>query len=279
MDTQHIRVSDDYATSVSYVFNDPTGERTIVMAPASTSQLKGDKMEREFAQVVPGAGLVTTEVSQVRSLPPGKLAYPCITLHLAAAAVWRGMVVRCRRPRWHTVVTRCGRHPLRGGAHSFPALCGRSCKMQVQVGAARLGSRDELRRVVGKATVLKLTASAAPELLDLAKEGSGQRTGPDRSGEGKLAHLTQQLGEAFGARMCVVTDGSRGSALAQGGKGQTWISTEIPVFKGVQQRDATGGSQLLVTMACQCRTLGLCRCGRRIFRWHSSWYIRLGVST
>jgi hypothetical protein len=83
-----------------------------------------------------------------------------------------------------------------------------------------------------------------------------------------LAHLTahlplhaitsppclSQLADAFGARMCVVTDGSRGSALAlgrkgahgaanataTGGSGGKVEAVKVPIYKGVTQKDATG---------------------------------------
>lgn len=63
---QQIRVSEDYSTSVSHIFSSPDGERTIIMAPASTSTLHGEKMEEEFGSIIrTKASMITTEISQV----------------------------------------------------------------------------------------------------------------------------------------------------------------------------------------------------------------------
>lgn len=65
---EFVRVSPAYATSVSHILSGPDGERTILMAPASTSRLTGDVMRREFgAAVAARAAMVTTEVSQLVS--------------------------------------------------------------------------------------------------------------------------------------------------------------------------------------------------------------------
>jgi D-arabinose 5-phosphate isomerase GutQ len=60
-----------------------------------------------------------------------------------------------------------------------------------------------------------------------------------------LEHVAQQLADAFGARMCVVTDGSRGSSLALGKKflpadAPKISAVRVPVYSGVTQKDATG---------------------------------------
>ena len=68
--------------------------------------------------------------------------------------------------------------------------------------------------------------------------------------------LAQQLADAFGVLLCVVTDGSRGSALAVGrrynapaalapslgaaAKGGRTDAVIVPIYKGVTQKDATG---------------------------------------
>lgn len=67
VDISAVRVSDDYNTSVSHILTSPESpERTILMAPASTSTLTAAKMEREFGTVLrTKASMVTTEISQV----------------------------------------------------------------------------------------------------------------------------------------------------------------------------------------------------------------------
>jgi sugar/nucleoside kinase (ribokinase family) len=199
--TEYVRVSDAYSTSVSYVFNDPSGERTIIMAPASTSQLVAAKMRAEFgAAVASRASMVTTEISQV--------PLSGVELLLDAAA----------------------------GA-GVPSLLDVDVTPGVATGPAQLGSLDELRRCVTKATVLKLTGSAAGELLALVSQAPL---------EARLENVAAQLADAFGARLCVVTDGSRGSALALGkaaapSGGKRVAPLRVPIYQGVTQRDATGG--------------------------------------
>lgn len=60
-------VSEEYATSVSHIFTMPNSpERTILMAPASTSALTAATMEQEFGSVLrTKASMVSTEISQV----------------------------------------------------------------------------------------------------------------------------------------------------------------------------------------------------------------------
>lgn len=91
-----------------------------------------------------------------------------------------------------------------------------------------------MRSCVRKATVLKLTASAAGELLSLVSSAKL---------ESRLENVAMQLADAFGSRVCVVTDGSRGSALALGkwaaGAGAE-RSVVVPIYQGVTQKDATG---------------------------------------
>ena len=194
--TDFVRVSADYATSVSHILSGPDGERTILMAPASTSRLNGEAMRREFAEgVAARAAAVTTEVSQ---LPLSGVEW---LLDAAAAA----------------------------GA---PSLLDVDVTPAVATGPARLGTLDELRRCVRKAGCLKLTASAAAELLALVSS---------KPLESRLENIAQQLADAFGSRLCVVTDGSRGSALAlRSGGAARAEAVLVPVFGGVTQIDATG---------------------------------------
>ena len=197
---EFVRVGAQYSTSVSHILSGPDGERTILMAPASTSRLTGEAMRREFAAAVAQrAALVTTEVSQ---LPLSGVEW---LLDAAAAA-------------------------------RVPSLLDVDVTPSVAAGPARLGSIDELRRCVRKAGVLKLTASAAAELLALASPAPL---------EARLEDAAQQLADAFGSRLCVVTDGSRGSALALGraaggGKAGGAPAVRVPVYPGVKQVDATG---------------------------------------
>jgi len=192
-----VRVAPEHATSVSHILSGPDGERTILMAPASTSRMTGDLMRREFAAgVASRAAAVTTEISQ---LPLSGVEF---LLDAAKAA-------------------------------GVPSLLDVDVTPTVATGPARLGSLDELRRCVAKAGCLKLTASAAGELLALVSAAPL---------ESRLENVAQQLADAFGSRLCVVTDGSRGSALALGRRaGAPWAeAVRVPVYGGISQVDATG---------------------------------------
>ena len=60
-----------YSTSVSHILSGPDGERTILMAPASTSRLTGDVMHEEYSTAVAHhASMVTTEISQLVRIRP-----------------------------------------------------------------------------------------------------------------------------------------------------------------------------------------------------------------
>jgi D-arabinose 5-phosphate isomerase GutQ/sugar/nucleoside kinase (ribokinase family) len=212
---EFVRASDEYSTSVSHILLEPSGERTILMAPASTSRLTAKKMKEEFGQAIATrASMLTTEVSQV---PLSGVEY------LLDAAL-------------HARI---------------PSLLDVDVTPSVATGPAQLGTLDELRRIVTKPSVLKLTASAAAELLALVSSAPLEST---------LENVAQQLADAFGVRLCVVTDGSRGSALALGRKflpaapasGSSSSSpasassssiieaVRVPIYKGVTQKDATG---------------------------------------
>ena len=197
--TDYIRVRQEYSTSVSHILSGPDGERTILMAPASTSRLTRSVMAAEFTSAVASASMVTSEVSQV---PLSGVEW---LLDAAATA-------------------------------GIPSALDVDVPPSIAVGPAQLGSEEELRRVVRKATVVKLTASAAGELLALLAPAAGL----DPSLEG----AAQQLADALGARLVVITDGSRGSAMALGrtasGAHHHHPARHVGVYTGVTQLDATG---------------------------------------
>lgn len=198
VNTEHVRVSPEYSTSVSHIqLDEGSGERTILMAPASTSRLVAGKMSAEFgAAVATRACAVTTEISQV------PLSGVQVLLDGAAAA-------------------------------GVPSFLDVDVTPATATGPARLGTMDELAACVRRATVLKLTASAAGELLALVAPGAAL--------EASLENVARQLADACGSAMCVVTDGSRGSALALGrGAGRAPAAVRVPIYSGVTQRDATG---------------------------------------
>ena len=120
-----------------------------------------------------------------------------------------------------------------GRAARVPTVLDVDVPPSVATGAARLGTADALRRCVTKSDVVKLTGSAVEELLALIAPGSRV--------EASLEAVTQQLADALGAPLVVITDGSKGAALAvaraRGGRG---TAVRVPAFTGVTQKDATG---------------------------------------
>jgi len=159
--TRFVRVAPTHTTSVSHILSEPSGERTIIMAPASTSQLTGDRMATEWSDAVAGASMITTEISQLPLSGVGWL--------LDAAA-------------------RLG----------VPSLLDVDVTPTIATTAARLGTMDQVKLVVPKATVVKLTASAAAELLSLFSP-SPLATNVEAA--------TQQIADALGVKMVVITDG------------------------------------------------------------------------
>ena len=96
---------------------------------------------------------------------------------------------------------------------NIPSLLDVDVPPSVATGAAALGDMDTLRRCIEKCTVLKPTLESAQELLALAGEDSGEDSG-EGSGEGGSDAVALAVQKAFGKSMVVVTDGSRGCALA-----------------------------------------------------------------
>lgn len=99
--------------------------------------------------------------------------------------------------------------------------------------ATHTGTRTELLQCLQSATVAKLTADAAAEVLSLVAPGARLA----ESLEGKA----QQLAKALKAWLCVVTDGGNGLGLALGGDdGDAVAPVFVPAFAGVAQVDTTG---------------------------------------
>ena len=198
VDTSFIRASSKFTTSVSHILSDAgSGERTILMNPASTSRMDGALIAREWAAPLAArAAMVSTEISQ--------LPLSGVEALIDAAA--------------------------RAGA---PSILDVDVPPSVATGAAQLGPADALARCVRKANVVKLTGSAVEELLALLAPGT--------RAESSLEGITQQLADVLACRLVVITDGSKGSALAVGrAAGGSGTAVRVPSFPGVVQRDATG---------------------------------------
>ena len=64
---RYVKASEDYATSESYVLLQDDGERSIIMATGSTSEINAEAAMEHFAAAVADARIFTTEISQVRA--------------------------------------------------------------------------------------------------------------------------------------------------------------------------------------------------------------------
>jgi arabinose-5-phosphate isomerase len=171
-----VEVSQEYTTAESYVLSQPhDGERSIIMASGSTSQIDGEAMSRLFerATALNAPLICTTEVSQV-------------PLSGVEALLLAGNA--------------CGALTVLDVDVS-PSVC---------VDEARLGSLDDLKRCVKLARVVKPTRHAAVELLQLLRGDSNSDAVEDMD----AATLASALREASGAAMVALTAGSAGSALA-----------------------------------------------------------------
>lgn len=179
---------------------------------ASTAKLEATTMELEFGSIVRHrASMVTTEISQV------PLSGVLFLLQTARQA-------------------------------GMPAMLDVDVSPEVALGPAQLGSQAELVQCVTAASVVKLTADAARELLALVNPSLKQEE-QERSLDG----LAQQLADALRTKLCVVTDGSKGLALAlgrrsmrerggekKGGGGGSVNPVFVPGLKGLNLVDFTG---------------------------------------
>ena len=135
---------------------------------------------------------------------------------------------------------------------NIPSLLDVDVPPSVATGAAALGDMDTLRRCIEKCTVLKPTLESAQELLALAGEDTNTRTDAhtdggegsgEGSGEGGSDAVALAVQKAFGKSMVVVTDGSRGCALAV----DNGTAVRVPVKVSGHAREVKGA---LVNVHC-----------------------------
>ena len=63
--TEHVVVGAQHSSSVSHILLDESGERAIIMAPASTGTIDAATARAHFAVAVQEASMLSTEISQV----------------------------------------------------------------------------------------------------------------------------------------------------------------------------------------------------------------------
>jgi sugar/nucleoside kinase (ribokinase family)/D-arabinose 5-phosphate isomerase GutQ len=184
----------------------------------------------------------TTSVSYILSEAGGErtiLMNPASTSRMTGEVMAREWAASVSGARM--VSTEISQLPLSGvewllraaRAAGAPSVLDVDVPPSVACGAAQLGTPEQLGRCVRGADVVKLTGGAVEELLQLLSPG----VRPEPSLEG----VCQQLADLLGCKLAVITDGSKGSALAvsraAGGAG---VAVRVPCFPGVTQVDATG---------------------------------------
>jgi len=213
VDPRFLDVSSTHTTSLSHILLEPSGERSIVMAPAATSTILEDVMAG-WTESKPDDAANGTQLG----LGSAEEASPMNVIERARPAV---------------VTTEISQLPLAAAARLLEAgrAAGALTVLDVDVppkvalGEANLGSESELLRVLRGCSLLKMTKDAAPDLLRmagdregaealeaLAEEAAGQ--GTQEAAERRAMQVATALRRAFGARVCAITDGSRGSALS-----------------------------------------------------------------
>ena len=210
----------------------------------------GEKVRAKLASLGVGTGLIrasadfTTSVSYILSEEGGErtiLMNPASTSRMTCDLMARDREWAKAIALSGMVTTEISQLPLSGvewllrSARTLgaPSVLDVDVPPSVATGSARLGTAEELQRCVRSADVVKVTGGAVEELLSLL--APGVRVEPSLEG------VTQQLADVLGCRLAVITDGSRGSALAAsraaGGGG---VAVRVPCFAGVTQVDATG---------------------------------------
>ena len=200
VDTSCIQVSSAYRTSLSHIVLDKDGERAIIMAPGSTSDISAEVVRGSFGGALAAAKIATTEISQ---LPLDAVE------ELLTSSAGLGML----------------------DVDVPPSVASTD---------ANLGDLHAVLRCARACDVLKPTMGAAAELLALAAtEGatcSADEAGIEPVDESDIVGVAQRLQGAFGVGMVAVTDGSKGAGFATA----SGMSALVPAFGGVQQIDATG---------------------------------------
>lgn len=200
VDTSCIQVSHEYRTSLSHILLDKDGERAIIMAPGSTSDISAKTMREEFGAALSSARIATTEISQLPLDAVEELLQNCAGLSMLDVDV-------------------------------PPSIAATD---------ANLGDLPAVLRCAQACDVLKPTMPAASELLALAASDgatcSPTEAGIEAVDETDIVEVARRLQSVFQVGMVAVTDGSAGAGIAT----SSGSAVLIPSFDGVNQVDATG---------------------------------------
>ena len=183
VDNTQIWVEPHHRTSLSHIILDKDGERAIIMAPGSTSDINKDVMKSQFSSLLQTSSIATTEISQLPLDAVEQLLVDAAGLTMLDVDV----------------------------------------PPSVAVTDANLGDLETLHRCCQQCDVLKPTMDAAAELLALAATdgascdpvAAGVVLATDVQG------VATQLLQAFNVGMVAVTDGANGSGLALQGLNET----------------------------------------------------------
>lgn len=201
--TDTISISDSYCTSVSHIFLDSMGERCIMMAPGSTSQITKDVVYDIFSSHFHDENvcLFSTEISQVPL---------------------EGVL---------SMLTLCNELEI-------PSIIDVDVPPSVAMGDANLGEMHQLIECLERSTVIKPTLEAALELLALEPN---QHEIANNSNTPNLDHLevrdvAKQLKSRFvDSAFIAITNGKKGAVMATNHDIVT-----IEPLQNIQQIDSTG---------------------------------------
>jgi fructokinase len=182
VDNTHIWVEPHHRTSLSHIVLDKEGERAIIMAPGSTSDIDKHVMQSQFAALLKTSRIATTEISQ--------LPLEAVEELISSA----------------------------GGLTMLDV----DVRPTVAVTDANLGDLKTLLRCCQSCDVLKPTMDAAGELLALVASAGESCDDADVVLADTADGVAGQLLDAFeGVGLVAVTDGANGAGLALRGLEET----------------------------------------------------------
>lgn len=201
---RHVVVDAAYTTAESYVFLQPDGERSIIMASGATSLIT----DAVYAGAVPRAGVrLRGEAVGMLSRATDRPRADRRSVHEHFAGAVHGSRI---------VSTEISQVPLSGVlallrmAHATGALTVLDIDISPAVAEqeAKLGSLADLLQSVRAARVLKPARHAAEQLLEHVHRGAGDAT------KMSAAAIAEALRRETGAAMVAMTSGREGCALA-----------------------------------------------------------------
>ena len=172
-----INVSHDYCTSISHIFLDQNGERSIMMAPGSTSTINKETVNNLFLPHFQAGNiaLFSTEISQVPL--SGVIA----------------MLDLCTK-------------------FDIPSFIDIDVPPSIATTDANLGSMSELQECLDKVTMIKPTLEAAIELLGYGKDMNNKLM--ESFGFEQLSKIADEMKRKYTeCKMFAITNGKQGGII------------------------------------------------------------------